>query len=376
MHHIHKRSLSHLDSPSSPPPKKQRRDAPSAPHYATKDDSSRASVSSTASTHTLIGSTVSSPPAQNPNPSASDQKHSNDSSYEKDSKSSSRIPICGQPGSYTKSSTQRRDHMQQVLEPRSNRPDGRDASSDPVALQDLQSYRASIEPRDHHRLRECERLEREASEVDASSDEDEESSDDVSSSSFSSSFLSSSEAASADEDDISSFSSSSSSSSESGASASSSSFSSSDNTHPISRPGISAAPLTTSNLSYLQSRLTALLPKLRYANDELEIERREGWLGNRDIEKLDEDEGGHEDGINGENGKPYIEMNLGLGVLEERRETVSESEEEPSTSREGDEKDDEEEKEEVESGILETLLGKKQRSKGREKVNIQDVGVE
>ncbi|KAL2048299.1 hypothetical protein N7G274_000210 [Stereocaulon virgatum] len=70
--------------------------------------------------------------------------------------------------------------------------------------------------------------------------------------------------------------------------------------------------LSTENQVTLQSRLNELLPKMRSANQELEVERAEGRLGERDIENLDEEEG--------EEGRGYIEMNLGLGVLEERGE--------------------------------------------------------
>ncbi|KAI9846985.1 MAG: hypothetical protein M1837_003341 [Sclerophora amabilis] len=55
----------------------------------------------------------------------------------------------------------------------------------------------------------------------------------------------------------------------------------------------------------LLSRLTTLLPALAAANSSLEEERNAGTLGRRDIEQLSGDDG-------------CIEMNLGLGVLEER----------------------------------------------------------
>lgn len=58
----------------------------------------------------------------------------------------------------------------------------------------------------------------------------------------------------------------------------------------------------------LKSRLNALLPRMRKANEELEVERREGRLGERDIEKLGQ---GAAAG--------YVEMELGLGVLEEKK---------------------------------------------------------
>ncbi|MCJ1224306.1 hypothetical protein MMC12_000951 [Toensbergia leucococca] len=57
----------------------------------------------------------------------------------------------------------------------------------------------------------------------------------------------------------------------------------------------------------LLSRLSSLLPTLAAANKTLEVERAEGVLWERDIENL----GSEEDGR-------YIEMDLGLGVLEEK----------------------------------------------------------
>ncbi|KAF2489749.1 hypothetical protein BU16DRAFT_622376 [Lophium mytilinum] len=58
----------------------------------------------------------------------------------------------------------------------------------------------------------------------------------------------------------------------------------------------------------LRARLKMFLPMLAAANEELEVERREGRLGGR---MLDLGEGGVGEG-------EYIEMDLGLGVLEER----------------------------------------------------------
>jgi hypothetical protein len=65
---------------------------------------------------------------------------------------------------------------------------------------------------------------------------------------------------------------------------------------------------------------------MREANQALETERAEGRLEERNIEKLDE-EGGQ-----------YIEMDLGLGVLEEKREG-EENESESEDGGEGGEMD-------------------------------------
>ncbi|KAM0801217.1 hypothetical protein BDR22DRAFT_972221 [Usnea florida] len=77
-------------------------------------------------------------------------------------------------------------------------------------------------------------------------------------------------------------------------------------------PNHPTPPLTATNLSHLQSRLNALLPKLKTANAILETERRAGKLEERDIENLRSGVGQEEEGGG------YIEMDLGLGVWEEK----------------------------------------------------------
>lgn len=72
---------------------------------------------------------------------------------------------------------------------------------------------------------------------------------------------------------------------------------------PLPLPQRRGAP----NASTLQSRLASLLPALKSANEALEREREAGTLAERDIENVKEEEG------------KYIEMELGLGVLEEKR---------------------------------------------------------
>jgi hypothetical protein len=79
----------------------------------------------------------------------------------------------------------------------------------------------------------------------------------------------------------------------------------------------------------LRARLSSFLPALAKANSQLELERQAGTLRRRDIENLDDsDDDGESDGNGGgseeDEGKgkatrAYIEMNLGLGVLEEKR---------------------------------------------------------
>ena len=63
------------------------------------------------------------------------------------------------------------------------------------------------------------------------------------------------------------------------------------------------------NLNKLQQRLDSLLPELASANAQLDDDRVAGVLEQRNIENVNE---------NGEDGRGYIEMNLGLGVLKER----------------------------------------------------------
>ena len=65
--------------------------------------------------------------------------------------------------------------------------------------------------------------------------------------------------------------------------------------HPLAQP------------STLKSRLTSFLPALKKANDTLEHEREAGTLEQRNIENVEDEEE-----------KGYIEMDLGLGVLEEK----------------------------------------------------------
>ena len=99
---------------------------------------------------------------------------------------------------------------------------------------------------------------------------------------------------------------------------------------------------------------------MRSANEELELERAEGTLGERDIENVKEED---------EGGKEYIEMDLGLGVLEERRNGVKEESEESESEvdvGDGDEHGDEKE------DVMGKLLGS-QSSKGKRKIKIEDL---
>ena len=92
--------------------------------------------------------------------------------------------------------------------------------------------------------------------------------------------------------------------------------------------------LSTTNLATLKKKLDALLPALQDAQRELEIAEKEGKLGERSIENVGE-------------GNEHIEMNLGLGVLEEKGDSSDNEEEdsddssERSTSDSSDESSDE-----------------------------------
>ena len=106
---------------------------------------------------------------------------------------------------------------------------------------------------------------------------------------------------------------------------------------------------------------------MKSANEALEAERRDGRLAERDIENV---RGGEREG-------GYIEMDLGLGVLEEKT----------GGRARGGEDEDEEEEEEREGGkeaggrrgaggVLGDLMGRKRaRGKGKGKVGIEEVGI-
>ncbi len=94
---------------------------------------------------------------------------------------------------------------------------------------------------------------------------------------------------------------------------------------------------------------------MKRANEALERERADGSLGERDIERLD-DEG------------PYIEMNLGLGVLEEKREEGG------SKSGSGSEGGDEESESDGDSSDEEPETKVQRRERGPE-VKMEDCSV-
>ncbi|KAF2202790.1 hypothetical protein GQ43DRAFT_298999 [Delitschia confertaspora ATCC 74209] len=111
------------------------------------------------------------------------------------------------------------------------------------------------------------------------------------------------------------------------------------------------------NVSDLKARLQSFLPQLKAANEELERERRAGTLKNRVIEG---DEGGGE----------YIEMDLGLGVLEHKGHNGEDKESEDESEDDEDNADENKERSN-EKDILGKLMGQNRR---KAPAAIQEVG--
>ncbi|KAH0284258.1 hypothetical protein M436DRAFT_77926 [Aureobasidium namibiae CBS 147.97] len=140
---------------------------------------------------------------------------------------------------------------------------------------------------------------------------------------------------------------------------------------PTLRPKKQKPSFARPATSDLQSRLQAFLPQMAAANAELEKLAQEGGLEGKRLEDVGE-------------GDEYVEMELGLGVMEQKKEreessdeSSDESSEDSSEDSEDDDKDDKEqkkiqkEKEQKEKDILGRLMGHKQ---GREKAaGIQEV---
>ncbi|KAL5347745.1 hypothetical protein ACLOAV_007154 [Pseudogymnoascus australis] len=127
------------------------------------------------------------------------------------------------------------------------------------------------------------------------------------------------------------------------------------NVQPMDRkPKFDFAALKSNSL--LMGKLPSFLAEMDAANRELEAEKKAGTIGERRLEiSDDEGEGGSE------KAGQYIEMNLGLGVLEEK---TSDSE----TSSEGESSDDED--------VMDKLMGAEKDSKDeseKKKVGIEEV---
>lgn len=125
------------------------------------------------------------------------------------------------------------------------------------------------------------------------------------------------------------------------------------NVQPMDRkPKFDFAALKSN--SSLMNKLPGFLAEMDAANRELEAEKKAGTIAERRLEIDDDEE-------EGEKAEQYIEMNLGLGVLEEK---TSDSE----TSSEGESSDDED--------VMDKLMGAEKDSKDegeKKKVGIEEV---
>ncbi|ELR05600.1 hypothetical protein VC83_07675 [Pseudogymnoascus destructans] len=125
------------------------------------------------------------------------------------------------------------------------------------------------------------------------------------------------------------------------------------NVQPMDRkPKFDFASLKSN--SSLMNKLPGFLAEMDAANRELEAEKKAGTIAERRLEIDDDEE-------EGEKAEQYIEMNLGLGVLEEK---TSDSE----TSSEGESSDDED--------VMDKLMGAEKDSKDegeKKKVGIEEV---
>jgi hypothetical protein len=125
------------------------------------------------------------------------------------------------------------------------------------------------------------------------------------------------------------------------------------NVQPMDRkPKFDFAALKSNSL--LMNKLPGFLAQMDAANRELEAEKEAGTIAERRLEIDDDEE-------EGEKAEQYIEMNLGLGVLEEK---TSDSE----TSSEGESSDDED--------VMDKLMGAEKDSKDegeKKKIGIEEV---
>lgn len=73
----------------------------------------------------------------------------------------------------------------------------------------------------------------------------------------------------------------------------------------------------------LLQRLKTFLPALEAANQELEKEKKDGTIERRNIERVEEGEGS------------YIELDLGLGVLEEKNDDITTGKQDSDSESDG-----------------------------------------
>lgn len=107
---------------------------------------------------------------------------------------------------------------------------------------------------------------------------------------------------------------------------------------PGVKPDFSSARKLTAGAPSLQDRLKSFLPQLAEANSKLAKDGTNAFS----MEDVGEDE-------------PHIEMDLGLGVLEEKREGESEDEDEGNGEMEGEER----ERKTKEKDVMSELMGRK-----------------
>ncbi|GLA72400.1 hypothetical protein AtubIFM55763_002932 [Aspergillus tubingensis] len=121
----------------------------------------------------------------------------------------------------------------------------------------------------------------------------------------------------------------------------------------------------------LLSRLSAFLPQMKTANEKLEQEIAAGRAKDVRLE-IDGDDDDDED--EDMEGKRYIEMNLGLGVLEEKR--PGDDEEDHLESQGGQDNQHvlpERPKSGKDSNVLDTLMGNAESSAEKEKPTIEEI---
>ncbi|GKZ29641.1 hypothetical protein AbraIFM66950_005795 [Aspergillus brasiliensis] len=120
----------------------------------------------------------------------------------------------------------------------------------------------------------------------------------------------------------------------------------------------------------LLSRLSAFLPQMKSANERLEQEIAAGRAKDVRLE-LDGDDDDDEE----MEGKRYIEMNLGLGVLEEKRPGDDDEEDNVETKAGQDNQHvlPERPKSGKDSNVLDTLMGNTEPSAEKEKPTIEEI---
>ncbi|OJZ88316.1 hypothetical protein ASPFODRAFT_43970 [Aspergillus luchuensis CBS 106.47] len=122
----------------------------------------------------------------------------------------------------------------------------------------------------------------------------------------------------------------------------------------------------------LLSRLSAFLPQMKTANEKLEQEIAAGRAKDVRLEIDGDDDDDDED--DDMEGKRYIEMNLGLGVLEEKR--PGDDEEDHLESQGGQDTQHvlpERPKSGKDSNVLDTLMGNAESSAEKEKPTIEEI---